>query len=111
MTRTGSLLEISRVKEIQQMNRNGEKPDDLKDEAVEIEKPVVAKVLDYENVVGQDSLTRLDDKPKRKNTSRNKRNKPKPAVNAGEGNAPRQAQAEGQQPQATSERSSKTGKA
>ena len=86
-------VEISRVKEIQQLNRNGEKPDDLKDEAVEIEKPVVAKVLDYENVVGQDSLTRLDDKPKRKKSGRNNRNKPKGPGAAAEGGAPRQQSA------------------
>ena len=73
-------LEISRVKEIQQLNREGVKPDNLKDEAVEILKPIVPKVLDYENVVGQDSLTRLDDKPKKKKNNRNNRNKPKPAV-------------------------------
>ena len=73
-------LEISRVKEIQQLNREGVKPDNLKDEAVEILKPIVPKVLDYENVVGQDSLTRLDDKPKKKKNNRNNRNKPKPAT-------------------------------
>ena len=73
-------LEISRVKEIQQLNREGVKPDNLKDEAVEILKPIVPKVLDYENVVGQDSLTRLDDKPKKKKNNRNNRNKPKPAA-------------------------------
>src|SRR3569833_688983 len=53
-------LPIARVKEIQQMNRDGVIPPDL-GEIVEVEtKP--AKVLDYENVVGQDSLTRLDER-------------------------------------------------
>jgi cell fate regulator YaaT (PSP1 superfamily) len=73
-------LPISRVKEIQQMNREGVLPEDL-GEIIEIEtKPV--KVLDYENVVGQDSLTRLDErrnsnnKNKSKNKSRNKSQKP-----------------------------------
>lgn len=60
-------LEIDRVKEIQQLNKEGIKPDDLKDEAAIIEKPVIAKVLDYENVVGQDSLTRLDQKQRNRN--------------------------------------------
>ncbi|MDB5121382.1 MAG: hypothetical protein JWN56_2600 [Sphingobacteriales bacterium] len=70
-------LEIKRVKEIQILNKEGVKPDDLNDEAVELEKPVIAKVLDYENVVGQDSLTRLDEKTnKRKKPNRNNRNKP-----------------------------------
>ncbi len=72
-------LEISRVKEIRQLNKEGIKPDNLKEEAVEIDKPVIAKVLDYENVVGQDSLTRLDNKGGHgKKNNRNNRNKPKP---------------------------------
>jgi len=68
-------LPINRVKEIQQMNRDGVVPADL-GEHVEIEtKPV--KAPDYENVVGQDSLTRLDERRnKKKNKNRNKNNKP-----------------------------------
>ena len=66
-------LPIARVKEIQQMNRDGVIPPDL-GEIVEVEtKP--AKVLDYENVVGQDSLTRLDERRnqnKKKNKSKNR---------------------------------------
>jgi hypothetical protein len=67
-------LPIDRVKEIQKMNKEGIIPPDL-GEVVEIEtKPV--KILDYENVVGQDSLTRLDERRnsnnKKKNKSRNK---------------------------------------
>jgi len=72
-------VEVARVKEIQEMNKNGEKPEDLKDYSAfkdEVEK--VEKSFDYENVVGQDSLTRLDDKArKNKNNNNNKaRNKP-----------------------------------
>jgi cell fate regulator YaaT (PSP1 superfamily) len=69
-------LPLTRVKEIQQMNRAGNIPADL-GEVIEIEtKPV--KILDYENVVGQDSLTRLDERSrnKKKNKNRNKNNKP-----------------------------------
>jgi len=63
-------LEIDRVKEIQQLNREGVVPPDL-GESVEIEsKPV--KVLDYENVVGQDSLTRLDERNRNKKKNKNK---------------------------------------
>src|SRR6201994_3642430 len=66
-------LPIDRVKEIQEMNKQGVLPEDL-GEIIEVEtKPV--KVLDYENVVGQDSLTRLDErnrKNKKKNKNRNK---------------------------------------
>lgn len=72
-------VEVARVKEIQEMNKNGEKPDDLKDySAFKDEVEVVEKSFDYENVVGQDSLTRLDDKArKNKNNNNNKaRNKP-----------------------------------
>ncbi|MBD1363451.1 hypothetical protein IDJ77_06485 [Mucilaginibacter sp. ZT4R22] len=80
-------LPISRVKEIQQMNRDGVLPEDL-GEIIEVETAPV-KVLDYENVVGQDSLTRLDErrnnnKNKSKNKSRNKGPRP-------DGQAPAQA--------------------
>ena len=72
-------LDINRVKEIQAMNRNGEKPEDLKDLALEIEETkLVVKAFDYENVVGQDSLTRLDEKAKKKKKS-NKKPKARPA--------------------------------
>jgi cell fate regulator YaaT (PSP1 superfamily) len=81
-------LTIARVKEIQQMNREGILPDDL-GEMVELETPV-AKVLDYENVVGQDSLTRLDDRNRNKNKkNKNRNNGPNP--NAQGGNQPRPA--------------------
>jgi cell fate regulator YaaT (PSP1 superfamily) len=69
-------LPLERVKEIQRMNKEGILPADL-GEVIEVEtKPV--KVLDYENVVGQDSLTRLDDRRngKKKNKNRNKNHKP-----------------------------------
>ena len=74
-------LKVDRVKEIMAMNKKGQKPVNLKDEAVELATTVfVEKTPDYENVVGQDSLTRLDDKPKNKNAkinnNRNKTNTP-----------------------------------
>jgi cell fate regulator YaaT (PSP1 superfamily) len=65
-------LPIDRVKEIQRLNKEGIVPEDL-GEVIEVEtKPV--KILDYENVVGQDSLTRLDERSrgKKKNKNRNK---------------------------------------
>jgi cell fate regulator YaaT (PSP1 superfamily) len=70
-------LDISRVKEIQKLNKEGIKPEYLKIEIAEEDKPVVQKTFDYENVVGQDSLTRLDNKGgKNKRNNRNKnRNK------------------------------------
>lgn len=84
-------ISISRVKEIQQMNRDGKLPQDL-GVVVEIEtKPV--KILDYENVVGQDSLTRLDER-RNKNKSRNKnknKNRPNPQQPGDAIQQPRQA--------------------
>jgi len=70
-------LKVDRVKEIMAMNKKGEKPVNLKDEAVELKTTaIVEKVHDYENVVGQDSLTRLDDKSRnRNNNNRNKNNR------------------------------------
>lgn len=74
-------LPISKVKEIQQQNKDGVIPADL-GEMVEVEN-LPAKALDYENVVGQDSLTRLDErsrnnnnKKKNNNKNRNKNQKP-----------------------------------
>ncbi len=74
-------LHASRVKEIKELNKKGEKPEDLVDLAAEVEAAPAAKVLDYENVVGQDSLTRLDNKNRNrnKNNNRNNRNR-KPAA-------------------------------
>jgi len=64
-------VEIDRVKEIQKQNRDGVIPPDL-GEMAELESKITAKVLDYENVVGQDSLTRLDDRNKNRNQNKNR---------------------------------------
>jgi cell fate regulator YaaT (PSP1 superfamily) len=69
-------LELARVKEIQKLNRSGSKPEDLRNKAEQDIAPA-RKAPDYENVVGQDSLTRLDDLNKRRKKN-NKRNKNKP---------------------------------
>jgi gliding motility-associated lipoprotein GldH len=60
-------LKIDRVKEILALNEKGEKPDDL--EVAKEKSSVFVKQPDFENVVGQDSLTRFD---ARKNHNRNK---------------------------------------
>jgi cell fate regulator YaaT (PSP1 superfamily) len=80
-------VEVARVKEIQEMNKNGEKPDDLKDySAFKDEVEAVEKSFDYENVVGQDSLTRLDDKARKNKNNNNNKAKNKPNGNQrGEG--------------------------
>ncbi|MFM6975267.1 MAG: stage 0 sporulation family protein [Sphingobacteriaceae bacterium] len=71
-------LAANRVKEIKEMNKKGEKPEDLNDLAIEVAAAPAVKVLDYENVVGQDSLTRLDNNRRGKKNNRNNR-RPKPA--------------------------------
>ncbi len=71
-------LDIARVKEIQKLNKEGIKPEYLKEEVEDEDKPAAAKILDYENVVGQDSLTRLDNKAtKSRKNNRKSKNKPK----------------------------------
>lgn len=68
---------VSQVNEILERNKRGERPPDLREPDPE---PVVQKVTGYDNVVGQDSLTRLDEKnkPKRKKKrpNKNRRNRP-----------------------------------
>lgn len=89
-------LEISKVKEIQKLNKEGIFPEDIMPEA-EVETKQ-AKAPDYENVVGQDSLTRLDERAKKKknnNKNRNKGNKPAGADNNAQ---PQQQKAQPQQP-------------
>ena len=56
------------------MNRKGSKPEILDDQSEEITKPVV---IDYENGVGQDSLTRFDTSRKRSG-NKNKRSNNRP---------------------------------
>ena len=58
-------LEVDRVKEIIALNQEGKKPEDI---AV-LTEILPEKKPDYENVVGQDSLTRFD-KPKKKKGKR-----------------------------------------
>ncbi|MDB5001211.1 MAG: hypothetical protein JWR76_2288 [Mucilaginibacter sp.] len=74
-------MTIDKVKEIQQLNREGIIPADLGEVFEEETKPV--KVLDYENVVGQDSLTRLDERRNNQNKNKNK-NKNRNRNGAGE---------------------------
>lgn len=67
-------LTVDNVREFVAMNKAGQKPQELVhiQEEEEVSKPTN---YDYENVVGQDSLTRLDDRNKKK------RRKKKPAKN------------------------------
>ncbi len=82
----GGLVALSpeRVKEIQQMNKNNTKPQDLK----AFEEVVVNVEPDYDNVDGQDSLNRFDNKFK----SKNKNKKRNPNQNPNQVREPRPAQ-------------------
>ncbi|MCQ2606591.1 MAG: hypothetical protein MJ204_08660 [Bacteroidales bacterium] len=83
-------LSVDRVKEIIELNRKGIKPETLQGDVVEVEREYVP---DYENVIGQDSLTRFDKKKKKKKHSNGN--------NAGQNNqqnAPKKQEQEGQQP-------------
>ena len=64
-------LPVDRVKEVMEMNKIGEKPADL---LVKVAMKIVEKKPDYENVVGQDSLTRFDTAKKHKKKNNKKRN-------------------------------------
>ncbi len=59
---------IERVNEIIALNKKGKKPDELIDPASVVED----KALDFQNVVGEDSLTRFDDRKKKKKKRPNK---------------------------------------
>ena len=63
-------LPIDRVKEVMEMNKNGIKPEELAEKITVVKE----KKLDFENVVGQDSLTRFD---KKKSKNKNHRRKKK----------------------------------
>lgn len=95
----------ARVKEIMVMNKAGKKAPNLKEEAIQIAAPVIVeKSFDYENVVGQDSLTRLDERSRGKNNNQknNRNNNPnrRDRIPAGDKNvAPNQKPQQGQKPQ------------
>lgn len=88
-------LKPERVREIIRLNKDGKKPQDLKDfvDVVEVEEP------DYTNVVGQDSLNRFEHAFKKKKKRPNKKgsqNKNKQTQNKqGQGQKPKASQTEG----------------
>lgn len=73
-------LEILRVKEIQRLNKEGKKPEDLREVMMEIRPKEKSIEYDYENVVGQDSLTRMDEQKRKKRAKRNRGKKAEPLV-------------------------------
>lgn len=66
-------ITVDRVKRIIETNRRGRKVKTL----INIEEAIDEKLPDFENVVGQESLTRFDDKQKRKGKSRRKKRRKK----------------------------------
>ncbi len=60
-------LSTDRVREIQALNKRGEKVDNLLDEESQQQQRETKYAEGYQNVVGQDSLTRFDKKKKHKN--------------------------------------------
>lgn len=66
-------LTVERVSEIIQMNKEGKKPQSLKDFMM-VETPVVEEKENFGSVVGQDSLTRFDNNFKKKKKSKKKGN-------------------------------------
>ena len=74
------VLTPEQVRKVQQMNKNGNTPRDLKEFAFEVEKEVE---IGFDNVVGQDSLNRFDNKQKnRKKKKKKPRNPNQPVSNA-----------------------------
>jgi len=74
------LLTPEQVRKVQQMNKNGNTPRDLKEFAFEVEKEVE---IGFDNVVGQDSLNRFENKQKpRKKKKKKPRNPNQPVPNA-----------------------------
>jgi cell fate regulator YaaT (PSP1 superfamily) len=72
------VLPVAKVKEIVAINKKKERVAALEDYVVETVQEVEKK---FENVVGQDSLTRFD-QPKKKNNNKNKKRKPSNFKNA-----------------------------
>ncbi|MDD3322770.1 MAG: regulatory iron-sulfur-containing complex subunit RicT [Paludibacter sp.] len=71
-------ISAKRAKEVIALNRKGEKPDLLDDHSEDAPKAVV---VDYENGVGQDSLTRFDTTKKRTNKNKRSNNNNRPQLN------------------------------
>ena len=72
-------MEVSKVNEIVALNKKGKKATSLEDY---IEDKIVAVAEIFENVVGQDSLTRFDQPKRRRNKRRSKNQKPKQKAGA-----------------------------
>lgn len=95
-------LSISRTKEILQMNANGQKPADLL-EPKQYKEIAIAKQPDFENVVGQDSLTRFDKNKKGANKGKQQHHKKQHQKPSGEKNVNASQQKANHPPQGKSQ--------
>lgn len=95
-------LTVDEVKAIIELNKRGEKAEPF---GSGNKGDREAKTVDYENVVGQDDLTRFDKKKKKKNKNRNRDDRQRNAENGGNAeqqeqqNAPEGQSADNVQPQ------------
>ncbi len=81
-------LQVDRVKEILALNKQGEKPVDLNEYSSHVP---AEKKMDYADVVGQDSLTRMMDKKRGKKKKKKKGGQPR--TDGGQPNQPQAASA------------------
>jgi cell fate regulator YaaT (PSP1 superfamily) len=89
------ILKIEQVKEIMAENKEKRRVSSLEDYAIEAP---AAPEKDFNNAMGQESLTRFD-QPKKKNKSRNKKRRPDGAKQPVEGQAPQPRPQQQQRPQ------------
>ncbi|MFN0728436.1 PSP1 domain-containing protein [Polaribacter gochangensis] len=78
-------LTLEQVNEIIELNKNNEDAAPLEDYESDV---VVETKVDFENVVGQDSLTRFDAPKQKKGRRKNNRNKKRPAAKTQNTNQP-----------------------
>ena len=70
------VITVDRAKEIIEMNRKNQKPDDLADPDTE----EIIAAPDYTDMVGQDSLTRMDHRKKKKKKKKRNKNRGNPGA-------------------------------
>ncbi|MCE3228542.1 MAG: hypothetical protein K0S32_3093 [Bacteroidetes bacterium] len=77
-------MKVDKVKEVLEMNSRNEQPEDLVSAVTQMAK---AKVVEhsFENVVGQDSLTRFDKSKQKNKPQQNKQNRPQGQQNKNKG--------------------------
>ncbi len=100
------MLTVDRAKEVMAMNKAGKKPEKLEDKS---EKDSNKPVVDFQNVVGQDSLTRFDKKERKNNHPRHKNNQNFQKPQAKEAGEERNSTQRDNQPSASQEEKNANG--